>query len=154
MSLAGPNDLFGNRTFAALRRGMDFLAQRQELTAENIANIDTPGYLAKDLDFQSHIDRIINPRPPRLMTSNPAHFKDSTDIKMITSSARHLFKISTRDEPQAENTDGAVVRVDGNSVEIDREMARLAETQLAFTMYTRAFAARRESIRIVARDVR
>lgn len=154
MSLAGPNDLFGNTTFSALRRGLDFLAQRQQLTAENIANVDTPGYLAKDLNFQSHIDRIINPKPPRLASSNPAHFKDSADVKMITSSARHIFNVSNGDEPQPENTDSAVVRVDGNSVEIDREMARLAETQLAFTTYTRAFAARMDSIRVVARDVR
>lgn len=154
MSLARPNELFGNRTFAALRRGLDFLAERQKLTAENIANIDTPGYLAKELDFQAQIDRIVNPRPPRLLSTNPAHFKDSTDVRMIASSERHLFKVSTRDEPQPKNTDSAVIRVDGNSVEIDREMAKLAETQLAFTTYSRVFAARMNSIRAVARDVR
>ncbi len=124
------------------------------MTAENIANVDTPGHLAKELDFQSQIDRIINPRPPRLLSSDPAHFKDSTDIKMTTSSERHLFKISNSNDPQPVTTDSAVVRVDGNSVEIDREMARLAETQLAFTVYSRAFSARMNSIRAVARDVR
>jgi len=31
---------------------MDLLAQRQKLVASNIANLDTPGYRAKDLDFQ------------------------------------------------------------------------------------------------------
>lgn len=31
---------------------MDLLAQRQKLVAANIANLDTPGYRAKDLDFQ------------------------------------------------------------------------------------------------------
>ncbi|MBI4889759.1 MAG: flagellar biosynthesis protein FlgB [Acidobacteria bacterium] len=31
---------------------MDLLAQRQRLVAANMANVDTPGYRTKDLDFQ------------------------------------------------------------------------------------------------------
>jgi len=31
---------------------MDLLSARQKLVASNIANIDTPGYKAKDIDFQ------------------------------------------------------------------------------------------------------
>lgn len=31
---------------------MDLLAQRQKLVASNLANIDTPGYRTKDVDFQ------------------------------------------------------------------------------------------------------
>lgn len=31
---------------------MDLLAQRQKLVASNLANLDTPGYRTKDLDFQ------------------------------------------------------------------------------------------------------
>lgn len=32
---------------------MDLLATRQRIVASNIANVDTPGYRAKDIDFQS-----------------------------------------------------------------------------------------------------
>jgi flagellar basal-body rod protein FlgB len=43
-----------------IERYMDLLASRQKLVASNIANIDTPGYKTKDIDFQfefmSHID--------------------------------------------------------------------------------------------------
>jgi flagellar basal-body rod protein FlgB len=31
---------------------MDLLSTRQKLVASNIANIDTPGYKSKDIDFQ------------------------------------------------------------------------------------------------------
>jgi len=31
---------------------MDLLSARQKLVASNIANVDTPGYKAKDIDFQ------------------------------------------------------------------------------------------------------
>lgn len=35
-----------------LERYMDLLSARQRLVASNIANIDTPGYRSKDIDFQ------------------------------------------------------------------------------------------------------
>ena len=35
-----------------LGRYMDLLAQRQRLVASNMANLDTPGYRTKDVDFQ------------------------------------------------------------------------------------------------------
>jgi flagellar basal-body rod protein FlgB len=35
-----------------LQRYMDLLSARQKLVASNIANADTPGYKAKDIDFQ------------------------------------------------------------------------------------------------------
>ncbi len=36
-----------------LERYMDLLSARQKLVATNIANADTPGYRAQDIDFQS-----------------------------------------------------------------------------------------------------
>jgi len=35
-----------------LEHYMDLLGKRQQLVAANIANADTPGYKAKDIDFQ------------------------------------------------------------------------------------------------------
>jgi len=35
-----------------IERYMDLLSARQKLVASNIANVDTPGYKAKDIDFQ------------------------------------------------------------------------------------------------------
>jgi flagellar basal-body rod protein FlgB len=37
---------------AQLGRYMDLLAERQRLVASNLANVDTPGYHTKDVDFQ------------------------------------------------------------------------------------------------------
>jgi flagellar basal-body rod protein FlgB len=36
-----------------LERYMDLLSARQKLVASNVANADTPGYITKDIDFQS-----------------------------------------------------------------------------------------------------
>jgi flagellar basal-body rod protein FlgB len=35
-----------------IERYMDLVSDRQKLVASNIANIDTPGYKAQDIDFQ------------------------------------------------------------------------------------------------------
>ena len=39
-----------------LERYMDLLSVRQKLVASNIANADTPGYHAKDIDFQFELE--------------------------------------------------------------------------------------------------
>ena len=41
-----------DRLSSQLERYMDLLSARQRLVAANIANADTPGYRAKDIDFQ------------------------------------------------------------------------------------------------------
>lgn len=39
---------------------MDLLSARQKLVTSNIANVDTPGYKTKDLDFQSNFQSFLN----------------------------------------------------------------------------------------------
>lgn len=39
---------------------MDLLAARQKLVTSNIANVDTPGYKTKDIDFQSEFESLLN----------------------------------------------------------------------------------------------
>ena len=42
-----------DRLAGQLERYMDLLSARQKLVASNIANADTPGYLTRDIDFQT-----------------------------------------------------------------------------------------------------
>ena len=41
-----------NRITDRIEHYMDLLSARQKLVASNIANVDTPGYKTKDIDFQ------------------------------------------------------------------------------------------------------
>ncbi len=43
-------------TAALLERYLDVLALRQRVTASNIANADTPGYRAREVDFRSEME--------------------------------------------------------------------------------------------------
>ena len=42
---------------ALLTRALDLTAQRQALVSQNLANIDTPGYQSRDLDFARELQR-------------------------------------------------------------------------------------------------
>ena len=47
--------VIGDVTSSALKAAQDGLAQRQRTTADNIANINTPGFLAGRVDFESSL---------------------------------------------------------------------------------------------------
>lgn len=42
-------------TGVGIERYMNLLSARQKLVASNIANVDTPGYKTKDVDFQAEL---------------------------------------------------------------------------------------------------
>jgi flagellar basal-body rod protein FlgB len=47
--------MIGDSTATALHAALSGLAQRQRVTADNIANIQTPGFLAGRVDFESSL---------------------------------------------------------------------------------------------------
>jgi len=44
-------------TLSLLQRYLDLTAFRQGLVASNVANVDTPGYRTRDVDFQAELQR-------------------------------------------------------------------------------------------------
>ena len=87
-----------------LTHALDLTAQRQGLVTENIANIDTPGYHTRDIDFHSELERA--------MTMEHADPVGST--------------------PFVREVPGLIERPDGNNVNIDREGLLTAQNQLQF----------------------
>jgi flagellar basal-body rod protein FlgB len=45
-----------------LERYMSLLSVREKLVASNIANADTPGYKAQDIDFRAEFERSLDPQ--------------------------------------------------------------------------------------------
>jgi len=43
-----------------LERYLDLSAKRQELISSNIANVDTPGYRTRDIDFHGELARAVS----------------------------------------------------------------------------------------------
>ncbi len=79
-------------------------ADRQQLVTTNMANVDTPGYHTKDIDFQTVMQQV-----------------------MDQSGAMRL-------QPASIELDNLPERPDGNNVNIDRESMMMSETQLQYQM--------------------
>lgn len=91
-------------------------AYRQELIASNIANADTPGYKAVDIDFQEalRIARAVSNTPPlSLATTAAGHIQGKAQSGL----APYPLKYHVPLQPSA----------DGNTVEMDVERAKFAE---------------------------
>lgn len=61
----------------SLERSMDLLSARQKLVASNLANIDTPGYRTKDIDFEFEFRSRIDGEAPRVI--EPAGLQVNND---------------------------------------------------------------------------
>ncbi|MDZ4825611.1 MAG: flagellar basal body protein [Actinomycetota bacterium] len=62
----------------AIQASLDGLAARQRITAENIANVDTPGYLAGRISFENSLAEAIKDGDPTASGINPWHSLDPT----------------------------------------------------------------------------
>jgi flagellar basal-body rod protein FlgB len=90
----------------ALGRFLDLAVNRQAVISSNLANIDTPGYRTRDLNFRQELERAAG----------------GGEISYA------LFS------PLARPVPGLTERPDGNNVNVEREGLLLAETQLRFNL--------------------
>ncbi len=56
-----------DKVTAPLERYMDLLSTRQKLATANIANADTPGYKAQDIDFQFEFTTLTQGQQPQII---------------------------------------------------------------------------------------
>jgi flagellar basal-body rod protein FlgB len=62
---------------------MDLLAARQKVVASNIANVDTPGYKTKDIDFQFEFMSLVKGGMPKINeVSGIASKNDGNNVSM------------------------------------------------------------------------
>jgi flagellar basal-body rod protein FlgB len=94
-----------DRITSQIEHYMDLLSARQKLVASNIANIDTPGYKTKDIDFQFEY------------------------MSLVQDGAPNVIQPPTTTEAR-----GLAMKSDENNVSLDRETRLLAETALRFNV--------------------
>jgi len=109
-------------TQLALERALEGSSLRQQAFASNLANVNTPGYQRRDVDFHSAL----------------AGAMRSGDAKTA------LAGVSI--EADVDRT--SVVRADGSSVDVDAESAKLAANGLEYEQLTSAAHVRIEILRI------
>ena len=113
------SDLF-DKTTGALAASANLRLLRQNVTSANIANAETPGYKAQKVDFEEALDRAIDHEGlGRMHTSDKDHF-------LIGQGALSRVRADVYDNPNANVTN------DGNTVDLEQEMATLAENSILY----------------------
>ncbi len=92
-----------------LRTALDLAYQRHAVLASNLANLDTPGYVAEDLDFRSFLQDHLDSGAP----------------------------VSEGVLPEPGARPGAL-GMDGNRVDLETEMSQMAANQLFYQMGVQA----------------
>ncbi len=98
-----------------LDKAADASWTRNEIIANNIANVDTPGYKRQDLNFEDELERALGHNKYVTMDQKVANLKE-----------KHL-------EPRVVNDySGFSYRMDRNNVDIDTESVTLAANQVKY----------------------
>ena len=110
-------DIFRIREFGYLQKGMDMLSVRQTAIASNIANSETPGYKSAQVSFEDKLASAMG-KGFAMAETNPRHMPlKNKGVYGLTPDVTAV-------------KEGA--RLDGNTVDVDRELTSLSATQFAY----------------------
>jgi flagellar basal-body rod protein FlgB len=109
--------IFDDTVLDRMKRFLDVSMQKQQIISSNLANADTPGYRALELDFSEALKQELQGAG-----------------KLKTSQSRHLpaAPVLHREPPAREANSGSLGN-DLNNVNLDHEMTQLAENVLRFS---------------------
>jgi flagellar basal-body rod protein FlgB len=111
--------------FDALIKRMDWLSDRQTVIAENVANADTPGYVAHDLkslDFDAMLRQTTS--HVALSTTQPNHISVARDV-------------TSTEETKMKGDSG----INGNRVSLEDEMMKVSETANDYALVSTVYRA-------------
>jgi flagellar basal-body rod protein FlgB len=110
--------------FSLMKARLQMLGDRQKVIAENVANVSTPGFTPRDIDqdgFAAALQRMAG------QASGPGR------TTMVATHTGHMAPqggasvgINTTRTPDSETT------LDGNSVVVEEQMMKIAETRMDF----------------------
>lgn len=118
--------LFGGPT-ALLAAGLTASLERQNVLTSNVANLDTPGYVPKDLDFEAWLERL-------------GHGEGGVPMRR-THGAHLPISGGAAELTFAERPDRAP-GLDGNQVDLDIQMARIAHNGTQYAAQATAVSKR------------
>ncbi|HYE75781.1 MAG TPA: flagellar basal body rod protein FlgB [Blastocatellia bacterium] len=121
-----------DRITSLLTNYLDVQSKRTELVSSNIANADTPGFTAKELDFADYLKQAAR--------------------EAVTPEAG--FQPAMKDGPRVIESEGLSNGIDGNNVDVGREMTKLSEAGMQFLAGTNMLQSRLRLLRAAIREGR
>lgn len=106
-----------------MEKALSASALRNQVISNNIANVNTPGFKRSDIDFEGVLAQTLDNKNKLSLTStNTQHFSNN--------------ERSEGTIPKILSSNDNTMRIDGNNVDIDVEMASIAKN----TIYYNAIA--------------
>lgn len=134
-------DLITSRTTEILRLGMDGLMDRQQAISSNIANAMTPDYQRKEVAFESQLNEIIEKEDLKDFIKGQNSIEYIPPNVDVFTGEIHTYRTPTQQEkaylqsnsfdefkPQYVTDIYSGSNIDGNNVELEREMMDLSKT--------------------------
>jgi flagellar basal-body rod protein FlgB len=110
---------------------LDLSSFRHKLVGGNIANVSTPGYRSRDIDFQTEFARLT---------------KETDNLAGTTTNRAHL-PLGFHPERPPEPDEMKVAAGEMNSVDIDKEISDLAKNELVFSVAARLLKQKFDGLR-------
>ncbi len=125
-----------SKAMGLMEKGLDAASVRHSVIANNLANVDTPGYKRSEVVFEEELRKAIagHNRITGLIT-NAKHILIGGGVSLEELTP----KVTIRRETSMRN--------DGNNVDIDREMAALAKNTLLYSALAQGLNGELQKIR-------
>lgn len=126
--------LIETRTSNLLERSMDLSALRSQLLSQNIANVNTPNFKRLDMDFAAIMNETMNSQPLPMRLTNPRHL---------------IGRTSEWNQPPVIRDTQTSSRVDGNNVDVEYEMAKIAENSMFYQALSSSWRSQMSKLKMV-----
>ncbi len=131
--------LSSDETKKTLIQGLDAAMLRQRVTANNLANLNTPGFQRSDVTFEEQLKKA----------------RQEAATPLFRTHERHFPQPAPRDVVPVIKTDTTTVRrIDGNNVDLERDMLNMVTNQLRYNAYTQQLNTRLDKWRFVINEGR
>lgn len=121
-------------------KALDAAWTRNEVIAQNIANVDTPGYKKSTVSFEEYLEDAL----------------DSDGFKGFTTDSRHIQigggSVENEKIRIKKQYDNLSTRLDGNNVDIESEMASLAKNDIRYNTLVQSISTGYQRLKSVIRE--
>ena len=131
--------IFRDQTSNLLVQGLNAATMRQQVTAHNLANLNTPGFKRSDVSFESELKQAQGKIGTPLLRTHEKHFPVPPNLPP---------------DPKIKTDTTTVRRIDGNNVDLEREMLNLVSNQLRYNAYVQRLNKRFDQWRYVISEGR
>jgi flagellar basal-body rod protein FlgB len=129
-------------TMEGVERSLDALSMRHQAIASNIANLNTPGYVKQEVNFEDALVDALKQSTP-----GPAGMPEAFDGMAITSSP-HDVLLSW--QPRMTPSNAGAQRLDGNKTTVETEMSGMAFNAVKYNAVSSVVAKEYQMLKSIA----